>query len=472
MTLKAVFFDMDGVLFDGREWHQDAFLTALVRVRVDLAVTESYHRKYLDGLSTKQKLATFCDLTPAERDEISDLKQLYTEIFLEDRLKPITHLRKVFDELKRRGLRILCVSNSIYKTVQIVLSKLNILQYFDGVFSNEDAKNPKPSPELYLRACIRENLSPAEVLILEDSHLGRTAAYLSCANVLPIVDSTDTTVERITEVLDGRTPKSPEVNIVIPMAGLGSRFSKVGYTDPKPFIPVFNRPMIRWVIENMMPSATQYGNTLVPAPATPVFHFIIRSEHATRAAVLETICNELGVKWTITTVDQLTEGSACTVLLAKQHINSDTPLVIVNSDQWLDWEVNEFYRALLNPTYDGIISVFKQSDANDIKWSYSKTCDDTPLVCRVDEKKYISEWATTGIYGWRRGSDFIQSAEEMIAKNIRTNNEFYTCPAYNELIGRGGKVRNLECRRLWGLGVPEDLERFLKEFPECHPSLI
>lgn len=472
MAVKAVFFDMDGVLFDGREWHQEAFLTALSRVRPKLAVTASYHREHLDGLSTAQKLSIFCDLTPTEKKDISDLKQIYTVIHLKERLKPIVHLHQVFKELKRRGLRVLCVSNSIYKTVQIVLSKLDILQYFDGVFSNEDANKPKPSPELYLRACIRENLSPAEVLILEDSRLGRTAAYLSCANVLPIVDSTDTTVERITEVLDGHTPKSPEVNIVIPMAGLGSRFSKVGYSDPKPFIPVFNRPMIKWVIENMMPTATQYGNTLVPAPVKPVFHFIIRSEHATRATVLETICNELGVRCTITAVDQLTEGSACTVLLAKNHINSDTPLVIVNSDQWLDWEVNEFYRALLNPTYDGIISVFKQPDSSDIKWSYSKTEDETPLVCRVDEKKYISEWATTGIYGWCRGADFIQSAEQMIAKNIRTNNEFYTCPAYNELIEHGGKVRNIECRRLWGLGVPEDLERFLKEFPECHPSLI
>jgi len=472
MTVKAVFFDMDGVLFDGREWHQEAFLSALKGVRPDLALSSKYHREHLDGLSTQQKLATLCDLTDAERKTISDLKQVYTRIHIEHRLKPIVHLHEVFTELKRRGLRILCVSNSIYKTVQIVLSKLDILQYFDGVFSNEDAKNPKPSPELYLRACIRINLSPAEVLILEDSNLGRTAAYLSCANVLPIVDSTDTTVERITEVLDGRTPKSPEVNIVIPMAGLGSRFSKVGYVDPKPFIPVFNRPMIRWVIENMLPTATKYGDTVVAPPVKPVFHFIIRSEHATRATVLETICNELGVKWTITTVDQLTAGSACTVLLAEQHINKDTPLVIVNSDQWLDWEVNEFYRALLNPTYDGVISVFKQPDMSDIKWSYSKTHDDTPLVCRVDEKRYISEWATTGIYGWRRGSDFIQAAKQMIAKNIHTNNEFYTCPAYNELIARGGKVRNLECRRLWGLGVPEDLERFLKEFPECHPLLI
>jgi HAD superfamily hydrolase (TIGR01509 family) len=478
--IKCVFFDLDGVLFDGREWHEEAFLTALREVSPIQEVNSQYHCEFLDGLSTQQKLNMLTSkfgLTTDNHLQINRLKQKYTQEILNDKIRPNMRIQHVLQNLKEENYRILCVSNSIYKTVISALSKLGILQYFDGIFSNEDATNPKPSPELYLRAFLREKVSPANVLILEDSSHGRTAAYDSCGHVLPVVDSMDVTYEKISRALANvGTGQHAEqyvqpVNIVIPMAGFGSRFAKAGYKDPKPFIPVFEKPMIQWVIENMLPRPEIYGHKSLSPLIKPTFHFIAQRSHLEKYS-LACVCEHLNLDYTITTVDKVTEGSACTLLLAKKYIDNDTPMVSVNSDQWLDWNPNEFYRALLNPTYDGVISVFSQTDPSDLKWSYSAIDPSTSLVTKVAEKEYISPWATTGVYGWARGSDFIKYSEAMIAKDIRINGEFYTCPAYNEAVADGAKVRNIVCKKLWGLGVPKDLETFEKDFPKCFPSLI
>ena len=109
---------------------------------------------------------------------------------------------------------------------------------------------------------------------------------------------------------------------------------------------------------------------------------------------------------------------------------------------------------------DGIISTFSQLDPTDIKWSYANT-DANQKVIEVAEKRYISSNASTGIYGFRRGSDFVTFAESMIEQNIRVNNEFYVCPVYNEAIKAKKVIRVLECSKMWGLGVPKDYEIFL-----------
>jgi HAD superfamily hydrolase (TIGR01509 family) len=475
--IKCVIFDMDGVLFDGREWHEEAFLRAVKMVAPAIQITSAYHTTHLDGLSTKQKLqhlASKFNLSNTEdHTRISRLKQKYTEELLATHLKPNKQLQQLLQNLKDQNLRILCVSNSIYRTTQIALNRLGLIHYFDGILSNEDAMYPKPAPELYMRAFIREHISPAHVLILEDSHHGRTAAYDSCAHVLPIVDTSDTTLEKVDAALISEASHSRLVNIVVPMAGFGSRFAKAGYADPKPFIPVFGKPMIQWVIENMLPTVETYGHKTLDPIIKPRFHFVAQKQHIEKYTVLTEICTKLNLDYTITTVDKVTEGSACTILLAKNYINTDDPLVSVNSDQWLDWNPNEYYRALLNPTYDGLISVFHQPDPSDLKWSYSAPSSTSPFVTQVAEKEFISPWATTGIYGWARGSDYVKYAEQMIAKNIRINNEFYTCPVYNEAIQSGLKIRNIQCKRLWGLGTPTDLEAFNSDFPKCHhPYLI
>lgn len=464
--IRALLFDLDGVLFDGRDFHKEMFLKA-VNDFLDSPLSEKYHDKVLDGLSTKQKLDKLIldgilphDLKAAALQR----KQEYTSKYLVNHLSESPRHISLFQELSQR-YRIICVSNSIFSTISKCLKGLGILPFFHTIISNEDTPENKPSAQPYLTAFQREHLLPKECIIFEDSVYGRTSAYESGAWVVPIVDVFDLTAEKIHQNISRieNMEQSQPLNIVVPMAGLGSRFSKAGYSNPKPFIPVFGKPMIRWVIENMLPSDETYGSSTLVTPFRVTFHFIVQQAHLD-AYSFEGLCKSMGINYTITPISSVTEGAACTVLLVKDKINTDEPLVIVNSDQFLEWSQNEFYRSLMNPTYDGCISVFEQNDPNDIKWSYSKI-DENGCVKEVAEKIYISRWATTGVYGWKRGSDFVRYAEQMISKNIRVKNEFYVCPVYNEAVADGKRIRNLLCKKIWGLGVPEDLELFHKTYP-------
>ncbi|NBW85232.1 MAG: glycosyl transferase family 2, partial [Proteobacteria bacterium] len=160
----------------------------------------------------------------------------------------------------------------------------------------------------------------------------------------------------------------------------------------------------------------------------------------------------------IVQVDGLTEGAACTTLLAKEFINNDDPLIMTNSDQLILWDSNETLYAFNNDNVDGGIVTFP---ATHPKWSFAKLGDDG-YVCEVAEKKPISNHATVGIYFWKKGSDYVSSAESMISKNIRVNNEFYVCPVYNEALLQGARVKTFHIDKMWGLGTPEDLDLFLK----------
>jgi HAD superfamily hydrolase (TIGR01509 family) len=468
--IKALLFDLDGVLFDGRIFHRNTFLEAANKF-CNQEITHKYHDSCLDGFSTKQKVNYLVKkhlLNDDDREKVIKYKQELTNSQLEAHIHPRENMIQLFQTLAK-SYRILCVSNSIFSTITKCLSGLGILPYFHGIISNEDTLENKPSPQPYLTAFMRENLSPRECLIFEDSVYGRTSAYSSGAWVVPIVDIYDLTAEKVFQNISYIESKLPmdtptHINVVVPMAGLGSRFQKKGYTHPKPFIPVFEKPMIQWVIENMIPKEETYGSVVVPAPFKVTFHFIVQQAHLD-AYNFDELCNRLNINYTITPIHYLTEGAACTVLLAKDKINTTDPLVTVNSDQFLEWDQNEFYRSLTNPTYDGCISVFEQKDPNDIKWSYSKL-NEKGLVTEVAEKKYISPWATTGIYGWKKGSDFVTFAEQMISKNIRVNNEFYVCPVYNEAITDNKKIFNylIDKSQMWGLGTPEDLDFFLQNF--------
>jgi len=156
-------------------------------------------------------------------------------------------------------------------------------------------------------------------------------------------------------------------------------------------------------------------------------------------------------------VEKVTEGAACTALLAKEFIDNDERLMIANSDQMIDWR--ETPQPLYERDIDGGVYVF---NATHPKWSFVKV-DETNKVTEVAEKKPISDIATTGIYFWKRGKDFVRCAEQMIDKNMRVNNEFYIAPVFNEIIPEDGKTIGIEyVNKMWGIGTPEDLETYLK----------
>lgn len=236
------------------------------------------------------------------------------------------------------------------------------------------------------------------------------------------------------------------MKILIPMAGEGSRFVKEGYTFPKPLIDVDGKPMIQKVLENLS----------FPAE----FIFLVRKEHLHKYEGLSVTLHRItDGRVKIVEVDGLTEGAACTALLAKEHINCDDDLLIANSDQVIQYRPENFLTMKNMTTADGIVFTF---NAVHPKWSFAKV-NDKGFVTEVAEKVPISNIATCGIYWYRKGKDFVEAAESMIAKNIRVNNEFYIAPVYNEMIGSGKTVIPFFVQQMHGIGTPEDLQTFLKK---------
>lgn len=235
------------------------------------------------------------------------------------------------------------------------------------------------------------------------------------------------------------------MNIVIPMAGLGSRFAKAGFDKPKPFIDVLGKPMIVRVLENLKYKGARYI-------------LIARKEHLIKEKKLvDEIKNNFNVEFI--PIDKLTEGTACTVLYARKYINNNTPLMIANSDQIVDINIADFINDSFKRGLDGSILTFIDKEENP-KWSFAKLNND--LVVEVKEKETISEFATVGIYFFNEGKIFVESAIDMIIENDRVNNEFYTCPVYNYAIKNGVKIGiyNIDFSKMHGIGTPEDLEIF------------
>jgi NDP-sugar pyrophosphorylase family protein len=225
------------------------------------------------------------------------------------------------------------------------------------------------------------------------------------------------------------------MNIIIPMAGAGSRFAAAGYQLPKPFLPIGGKPMIEWVVDNMY------------RPNAKVI-LLARLEHLPHLAGTDLVNrNDLA----IIPIEKPTEGAACTVLRAERFIDNAEPLLIVNSDQYVVYDEGAWCET--TAASDGAIMTFP---ATETKWSYSRAENDR--VVEVAEKRVISDRGTVGVYYYRQGSVFVQAVKQMIAKDIRTNGEFYICPAFNEIVSTH-HVRNFDIEKMYGLGTPEDYEK-------------
>jgi dTDP-glucose pyrophosphorylase len=242
------------------------------------------------------------------------------------------------------------------------------------------------------------------------------------------------------------------LNIVLPIAGRGSRFRDAGYTLPKPLIPVHGVPMIELVVRNVRPTQPHR------------FVFLALQEHLDTTDMPEALYRAApGCE--IVPVTEVTQGAACTVLLARRFIDNQDSLMLVNSDQYVDTDINAYLAHMEERTADGLIMTFWSDHP---KWSYAKLASNG-WVTDVIEKKVVSNEATVGIYNFRHGADFVAAADAMIASDKRVNGEFYVAPVYNELITRGQKICCYNIGReqegMYGLGVPADLEHFLRIKP-------
>ena len=235
-------------------------------------------------------------------------------------------------------------------------------------------------------------------------------------------------------------------NIVIPMAGRGKRFVDAGYHSPKPLIDIAGQYMIELVVKNLTPAVAHR------------FIFICQKEHLNDYPLEETL-RSITKESVIIPIDYVTEGAACTVLLAKEYINDDNPLMIANSDQYIDSSIDEYLDAMKD--LDGMIMTMPACDP---KWSFIQY-NSNGFVTMVREKEVISNEATVGIYNYAKGREFIYYAETMIKKNIRVNGEFYVAPVYNERSEAGKHIGFWNIGdNMHGLGTPEDLEVFMEAY--------
>jgi len=452
--IKLIIFDLDGVLVDARELHYNALNNALRTINEKYVIQRNEHLSMYDGLSTTKKLNMLTEnkgLPDDLHNTVWKLKQDETYNII-DSFAIDKRIQTILKRLNREGYIIACATNSIRKTAKLQLIRKGFFEYIDFLYTNQDVNNPKPSSEVYLKCMVKAEADPVETVIIEDSHVGRTGALNSGAHLCAVENSNDVSYEKIKKVIIDVNKKEKikpkwqggNMNVLIPMAGAGSRFEQAGYTFPKPLIDVTGKPMIQLVVENINIDAKHI--------------FIVQKAHYEKynlKYLLNLITNN---NCEIVLVDSITEGAACTTLLAKQYIDNDEPLVIANSDQFVEWDSNEFMYSMIADDIDGGILSF---EATHPKWSFAKL-NDEGFVSEVAEKKPISNIATVGIYYWKKGSDYVKYAEQMIEKDIRTNNEFYVCPVFNEAIKDNKNIKIFPIEKMWGLGTPEDLDSYLK----------
>ena len=453
---KLVLFDLDGVIVDTKGIHYRALNDAISQVDPKYIITELEHVARYDGLKTRTKLNMLSEekgLPYTDHQQIYDEKQRLT-IYHFSQIQTNERMREIFKTLSEDGYMVGCCTNCIRRTALVALAKVGVIEYLDVIMTNDDVKNAKPHPEIYWKAMSIMGCLPEETLIIEDSPQGLLSATRSRADYIRVKNSKDVTLDKIYKKLQVKKKimnkwHDEKMNILIPMAGAGSRFANAGYSFPKPLIDVRNKPMIQVVVESMNIDAN--------------FIYIVQKEHREKYN-LDTLLNLITPNCKIVEIKGITEGAACSTLLAKEHINTDAPLIITNSDQFIEWNSTEFIYQMNEKDFDGGIVSFP---ATHPKWSFVKT-DENNIVLEVAEKKPISNKATAGIYYWKHGADYVKYTEQMIEKDIRVNNEFYVCPVYNEAIQDRKRIYNfdIEADKMWGLGTPEDLNYYLENYED------
>ena len=455
MSIKGLIFDLDGVLVDTKKIHFDALNFALKTLNIE-QISFKDHLNIYDGLPTIEKLKILNKKKKLKKKhfkKIINLKQNKTKFFLNKHLKFNNKIYKTFNKLSKK-YKICIATNAINQTLEICIRKLKLKRFIFKSFSNTDVFNNKPHPEVYLRCLVDMGLKPNETLIFEDSSHGVLAAQESGCHLFTVKNLSDITYSRIINFMKNIETNQqkkrlnywsdPNLNILIPMAGAGTRFKEAGYIFPKPLIEIDNKPMIQWVIESLKLE----GNYI----------FIVQKQHQEKYNI-NSVLKILKPNCKIIELDHITEGAACTTLLAKKFINSGNPLIIANSDQYILWNSIKSMYNFNSKKIDGGILTF---EAIHPKWSYAKV-DKNNLVSEVAEKKVISKNATVGVYYWKKGSDYVKYAESMIKKNLRIKNEFYVCPVYNEAIREKKKIIIDKVKEMHGLGTPDDLNNFISK---------
>ena len=225
--------------------------------------------------------------------------------------------------------------------------------------------------------------------------------------------------------------------LLVPMAGKGQRFINKGYTTPKQFLDVGGHTMIEWSFKSF------------DWEDCDIVFIIRRDENYDVESHLKKIFGD-DIKIVVT--DELTDGTVCSCLLAKEYIDKDVPLGITTLDVFFK------PKFLLNKMSDDIDGCLLTIETDNPGYSFSEVVDG--YVVRTAEKKVISKYGNVGYYYFTKGSEFVKYAEKMIKNNIRTNGEFYVAPLYNLFIEDGAKITTIPIDKQYHMGTPEEMDYF------------
>jgi beta-phosphoglucomutase-like phosphatase (HAD superfamily)/dTDP-glucose pyrophosphorylase len=461
--IKLIIFDLDGVLVDTKHLHHTALYLALELYSPEHAMYYKTHKETFEALPTKEKikiLVTKFGLNPELEHQITRSKHGYFEKSLLKALFIRNDVGATIETLKG-VLGDVCMfyiaTNCTRKSLNLIVDACNI-RHVDKLISWEDIQmDPKPSSMIYQWCMLDARVSPHETLVIEDSFNGITSALTSGAHVMQIKEVMDANAPNILAYINDSIPTQLKwkhsIQVVIPMAGKGSRFASLFNHRPKPLIDVHGKSMIQWALDALPVHRNSPSCTFI---------FVVQRKHVEMYHI-DHVLRALVPSCHIVELDEYTQGACQTVMAAEHVIDPYVPLLLANSDQYVEWDGYEFLRLMNKNNYDGGIVTFTSSHP---KWSYVGVSDDTGLVDKVAEKSVISDHATVGIYYWKRAIDFLTSAKHMIDNNIRSKGEFYVCPVYNvalELI-KQFRIKAYNADAMWGLGTPEDRETFLKNF--------
>lgn len=242
---------------------------------------------------------------------------------------------------------------------------------------------------------------------------------------------------------------SGKIQLVIPMAGLGIRFSQSGYSIAKPLLPIHGQPMFLVVIANLL--TDDVGKIVIVAQKS----FRLKG-------MIDLIRRKTNREIDLIEIDYVTGGPADTVELARNFLAPELPVVTANSDQYVDSSMNPLYQQLFRLDVGGSILTMEDTDP---KWSYVRQ-DASGIVSEVREKEVISNLATVGIYGFKSAHLMWQGFDAMRDDKGSVNGEYYVAPSYNYLIADQQRILTHDLgpiqSAMHGMGIPEDYENFLR----------
>jgi HAD superfamily hydrolase (TIGR01509 family) len=465
---KAIIFDLDGVLVESKDLHYEALNEALRAVAGDaFVIPRGEHESIYDGLSTNQKLVMLSrnkGLPEHLQQAVFIRKQEITLEMFSSQIRPDKDIKATLAALKHLGFQVAVASNCIRASVVALLEAIGVIQFVDAFFSNEDVKDPKPAPDLYVKAAAAFACRPDEVIVIEDSVKGFEAAIRAGANLCRVRSPHDVRLPFLLEfVAQLENRPLPFLNVVIPLARPTHQFwldgpDRLPSEVPVQLMDVQGKCLLRWMCDLVKPSS-----------GTVHFIFIVRESHVAKYhlnSLLPAVTDFFPTRVLAAHSDRL--GAMSSVMLARDLINTDVPLLVYDGGHYLRWEksgkklvgVDDLLSRVGTAEADIAVTVHED---NDPRWSYVQTEPNSTKVVGAREKFAVSNKACTGMYLWGRGTNFVSVAEQIVAAKATIRGQFYLAPMINFAVAAQLKVTAVPVAKNWSLRTMSEVTMFRQD---------